>query len=61
MAVSESVNAKVIETINDMKDLSIKKVEGKKKFYIFEPNIVKPSGSSSEIMKEYYSGYSFRL
>ena len=35
MPVSESVKAKVIETINDMKDLSIKKMEGKKKFYIF--------------------------
>ena len=35
MPVSESVKARVIETINDMKDLSIKKMEGKKKFYIF--------------------------
>ena len=35
MAVSESVKAKVIETINDTKDLSIKKMEGKTKVYIF--------------------------
>ena len=35
MAVSESVKAKVIETINDIKDLSIKKMEGKTKVYIF--------------------------
>ena len=35
MAVSESVKAKVIETINDIKDLSIKKMEGKAKVYIF--------------------------
>ena len=35
MPVSESVKAKVIETINDMKDLSIKKMEGKAKVYIF--------------------------
>ena len=35
MAVSESIKAKVIETINDTKDLSIKKMEGKTKVYIF--------------------------
>ena len=35
MAVSEYVKAKVIETINDIKDLSIKKMEGKAKVYIF--------------------------
>ena len=35
MAVSESVKAKVIETINDTKNLSIKKMEGKTKVYIF--------------------------
>ena len=35
MPISESVKAKVIETINDMKDLSIKKMEGKAKVYIF--------------------------
>ena len=35
MAVSESVKAKVIETINDTKDLSIKKIEGKQKVFIY--------------------------
>ena len=35
MTVSESVKAKVIETINDTKDLSIKKIEGKQKVFIY--------------------------
>ena len=42
-------------------DIAWGELQKKKKFYIFEPHIVKPSGSPSEIMKEYYSGYSFRL
>ena len=42
-------------------DIEWGELQKKKKFYIFEPHIVKPSGSPSEIMKEYYSGYSFRF
>ena len=32
-------------------DIMWGELQKKKKFYIFEPHIVKPSGSSSEIMK----------
>ena len=35
MAVSESIKAKVIEAINDEKNLEIKKMEGVSKVYIY--------------------------
>lgn len=35
MAVSESVQAKIIETVNDLKDVSIRKIEGKQKIFVY--------------------------